>query len=109
MFLTGESQGRGSLVGCHLWGRTESDTTEVTQQQQQQQVLFGKPTMVTLYFSRFHILIFRFNLSDPMFRKSGDTEIMHIDFWIMLLNNWFLSLVRDIQKHINILMSLRCE
>ena len=29
--------GRGSLVGCHLWGRTESDTTEVTQQQQQQQ------------------------------------------------------------------------
>ena len=27
----------GSLVGCHLWGHTESDTTEVTQQQQQQQ------------------------------------------------------------------------
>ena len=35
MFLPGESQGRGSLVGCCLWGRTESDTTEVTQQQQQ--------------------------------------------------------------------------
>ena len=28
MFLPGESQGRGSLVGCRLWGRTESDTTE---------------------------------------------------------------------------------
>ena len=27
--------GTGSLVGCHLWGRTESDRTEVTQQQQQ--------------------------------------------------------------------------
>ena len=26
-----------SLVGCHLWGRTELDMTEVTQQQQQQQ------------------------------------------------------------------------
>ena len=25
-----ESQGWGSLVGCRLWGRTESDTTEVT-------------------------------------------------------------------------------
>ena len=37
MFLPGESQGRGSLVGCRLWGRTESETTEVTQQQQQQQ------------------------------------------------------------------------
>ena len=30
---TGESQGQGSLVGCRLWGRTESDTTEATQQQ----------------------------------------------------------------------------
>ena len=30
VFLPGESQGQGSLVGCHLWGRTESDTTEVT-------------------------------------------------------------------------------
>ena len=28
--LPGESQGRGSLVGCHLWSRTESDTTEAT-------------------------------------------------------------------------------
>ena len=37
VFLPGESQGRQSLVGCRLWGRTESDTTEVTQQQQQQQ------------------------------------------------------------------------
>ena len=28
--LPGESQGRGSLVGYRLWGRTELDTTEVT-------------------------------------------------------------------------------
>ena len=28
--------GTRSLVGCRLWGCTESDTTEVTQQQQQQ-------------------------------------------------------------------------
>ena len=28
--LPGESQGWGSLVGCRLWGCTESDTTEVT-------------------------------------------------------------------------------
>ena len=33
VFLPGESQGWGSLVGCSLWGHTESDTTEVTQQQ----------------------------------------------------------------------------
>ena len=30
VFLPGESQGWGSLVGCRLWGCTESDTTEVT-------------------------------------------------------------------------------
>ena len=28
--LPGESQGRGSLVGCRLWGRTESEMTEAT-------------------------------------------------------------------------------
>ena len=30
VFLPGENQGRGRLVGCRLWGRTESDTTEAT-------------------------------------------------------------------------------
>ena len=30
VFLPGESQGWGNLVGCSLWGRTESDTTEAT-------------------------------------------------------------------------------
>ena len=30
VFLLGESQGWGSLVGCHLWGHTGSDTTEAT-------------------------------------------------------------------------------
>jgi len=36
VFLPGESKGWGSLVGCRLWGRTESDTTKTMQQQQQQ-------------------------------------------------------------------------
>ena len=30
VFLPGESQGQRSLVGCHLWGRTELDRTEAT-------------------------------------------------------------------------------
>ena len=34
VFLPGESHGWGILVGCRLWGRTELDMTEVTQQQQ---------------------------------------------------------------------------
>ena len=28
--LAWRSQGQKSLVGCRLWGRTESDTTELT-------------------------------------------------------------------------------
>ena len=39
MFLSGESQGGGSLVGHRLWGSTESDRTEATQQKQQQVVI----------------------------------------------------------------------
>ena len=38
--LPGESQGRGSLVGCDLRGRTDSDTAEVTQQQRRDHSLF---------------------------------------------------------------------
>ena len=30
VFLPGESQGQVSLVGCRLWGHTESDMTEAT-------------------------------------------------------------------------------
>ena len=30
VFSPGESQGRGSLVGCCLWGRIELDMTEAT-------------------------------------------------------------------------------
>ena len=30
VFLPGESQEWGSLVGCRLWGHTQSDTTEAT-------------------------------------------------------------------------------
>ena len=30
VFLPGESQRQGSLLGCHLWGLTESDTNEAT-------------------------------------------------------------------------------
>ena len=52
--LPGESQGWGSLVGCHLQGRTESDTNEETQQQQQASHL-GSPefTVCELMPSRF--------------------------------------------------------
>ena len=59
VFVPGESQGQGSLVGCHLWGRTESDTTEATeqqQQQQQQQQQTGKEDVILSLFANDMIL-----------------------------------------------------
>ena len=56
VFLPGEPQGWGSLVGFRWWGRTESDTTEVTQQQQQQYLAvhfwFAYFSLCAFYFSK---------------------------------------------------------
>ena len=52
VFLPGESQGWGSLLGCRLWGRTESDMTEATQQQQQQQQQDINKYMLWIYSCR---------------------------------------------------------
>ena len=49
VFLPGESQGRGSLVGCSPWGRRESDTAEATQQQQS--VYIGEGDGTPLHYS----------------------------------------------------------
>ena len=40
VLLPGESQGWGSLVGCRLWGRTESDTTERLSSSSSSPILF---------------------------------------------------------------------
>ena len=39
VFLPGESQGWGSLVGCRLWGHTELDTPEQLSTQAQQDII----------------------------------------------------------------------
>ena len=41
--LVWRTPGTGSLVGCRLWGHTESDMTEATQQQQQLMEEDAKP------------------------------------------------------------------
>ena len=43
--------GTGSLVGCRLWGRTESDMTEVTSKQQQHWQACSLPLAPPGYFS----------------------------------------------------------
>ena len=53
VLLPGKPHGWRSLVGCHLWGRAESDTTDVTQQQQQQQLAIKSKSTTDLVLSRF--------------------------------------------------------
>ena len=70
MFLPGESQGQGSLVGCRLWSLTESDTTEATQQQQQQQhVSFYVHT--TWLFFRHNLIISVIKVISPEYSLEG--------------------------------------
>ena len=65
VFLPGESQGWGSLVGCHLWGRKESDTTEATQQQQNVPKLHSLPEFTSRYQSQRLALLARILLHSP--------------------------------------------
>ena len=66
----------GSLVGCRLWGRTESDTTEMTQQQQQQPlfslvaVLVCIPTNSVRGFPVLHTLSSIYCLQTQFFKAS---------------------------------------
>ena len=65
VFLPGESQGQGSLVNCHLWGRTESDTTEVMQRQQQQQTMVELMKIMATSFKRSHARTATLGAPDP--------------------------------------------
>ena len=64
-FLPGESQRWGSLVGCRIWGHTESDTTEASQQQQQQCWTWPfdtgmHPSCVYVIYCNAHFLLYLF-------------------------------------------------
>ena len=90
VFLPGEPQGRGSLVSCPLWGCTESDTTEATQQQQhyimqQKLPLFLDPQS----FSWDKFLSSSTNALEPFYSKHGLlTSIINI-IWELIRNAEF--------------------
>ena len=71
VFSPGESQGRGSLVGCHLWGHTESDTTEATWQQHRLEstapvALCAVPVNRVSHSSQGHVSNSRKTLENPL-------------------------------------------
>ena len=94
VFLPGESQGQRSQVGCRLWGCTELDTTDVTQQQQQHGVkkcsnfiLFH----VAVQFSQNHLLK---TIFAPLCILAFFVKVpigAWVYFWAFYLNLIFLS------------------
>ena len=73
VLLPGESQGRQGLVGCRLWGRTESDRTEAMQQQQQ------APPSISLLTSHF-------------WHPPACYPYLEAHFWLVIFNNSFCIL-----------------
>ena len=90
VLLPGESQGRRSLVGCHLWGRTKSDMTEATWQQQQQ--YFSSPPSYPIYLFPSKIVA----ISLLCFKKLFYHMYINKMFFII----WFWTLKRVYTLHV---------
>ena len=76
VFLPGESQGQGSLVGCHLWGHTESDTTEATWRQQQQHCVPG--TSLNPSHALIHQIFSMYSKGGFPYLRYEETEVLEI-------------------------------
>ena len=92
VFLPGESQGRGSLVGCRLWGRTELDTTEVTWQQ--------------------HCKYCHYGLKDKNVRSKGFCSLSEVVKWpescLDLMVYWRHEYMRLLQRLSTLCLSAWC-
>ena len=97
VFLPGESQGRESLVVCRLWGRTESDTTEATQQQHQRLSFVShyncRAKDTTWHIERQHRRV----VKDLPGR--GFLMVQRLRIHPAMEGTWVLSLVRDLRSN----------
>ena len=73
VFLPGESQGRGSLLGCRLCSHAESDMTEATKQQQQ--CIYYIKSMGRIFLS-FLFIIFLCLFEEVRYRTLGSIRIL---------------------------------
>ena len=102
--LPGKSHGQRSLVGCHLWGRTELDTTEVTQQQQQQpyvKVYFWTLSSIPLVYISILMPVLHFLDLCSKLWKSGSRSPPTLFFFKMVL-----AILGPLDFHVNFRTSL---
>ena len=84
VFLPGESQGWGSLVGRRLWGPTESDTTEVTYLTLSYLTL-GSAGLWNSYISEFTVFLKFWKLSDIMSKQTIEQNQTKFKFLLSFL------------------------
>ena len=77
VFLPGESQVQGSLVGCRLWGRTVSDMTEATQQQQQSGTF--QSSLVLSFILTLSLAVFPQIMGPLEFCAHGGLQMLHVN------------------------------
>ena len=78
VFLPGESQGWGSLVGCGLWGRTELDMTEATSSSSSSSILKSRditlptnvPLVKAMVFSSGHVQMWELDCEESWAPKN---------------------------------------
>ena len=90
VFLPRETEGRGSLVGCRLYGRTASDTTDSTSQQQH--VPQGKLFPATVRTS--HILHCSSIASSPVSIFVQQCDSRSMDYMPTLTDNTYVYALR---------------
>ena len=82
-------------LGCHLWGRTESDMTDVTWQQQQQQVTNGEADKssqvggLCMFFFRLKFYYFKVLWTFSNICKSGKNRTKNLHVLVpTMINSW---------------------
>ena len=105
MFLPGESQGRGSLVGCRLWGRTESDTTEATCSTSVYNVLYG--SIITAVICAFWCYVKIFFFPHTSFLTAYSGVMLKYSSFLILLSSLQYSSLNSHPSHLPLLNGLK--
>ena len=90
VFLPGESQGQGSLEGCRLWGRTESDTTEATQQQYNTSEINVIFQLSLNFFNEPNLFFKRTNKTEQQRQKQKTLTQVFFSFSLLIFTKWWL-------------------